>query len=154
MSSQQYRITEPHPSVPASHYVYSGRGGAGNITHINPKNVSAGPDATGPASQGTLRTPSANAYFTAGRGGAGNLHREKERAIFSFDEELDRQRKMMEHQAPVYHIGRGGAGNLVDSMGEKRRESRGSNGSTNSSDSVRHSMDAAWNKVRGSLSRH
>ena len=73
--------------------------------------------------------------------------------MFSFDEELDRQRKMMEHQAPVYHIGRGGAGNLVDEMEEKRRTSRSSSGSTSSSDSVRHSMEGAWSKVRGSL-RH
>jgi len=153
MSSQQYRITEPHPSVPASHYYYSGRGGAGNVTHVNPKKISTGADASGPASAATIRPPPANAYFTAGRGGAGNLHREKERAMFSFDEELDRQRKMMEHQAPIYHIGRGGAGNLVDEMAEKRRTSRSSGGSATSSDSVRHSMEGAWNKVRG-LGRH
>lgn len=74
--------------------------------------------------------------------------------MFSFDEELERQRKITAHQAPVYHVGRGGAGNLVDEMGEKRRQSRSSAGSTSSSDSVRQSMEGAWNKVRGSLSRH
>ncbi|KAF2429392.1 hypothetical protein EJ08DRAFT_650422 [Tothia fuscella] len=153
MSSQHYRITEPHPSVPASNYYLSGRGGAGNLTYINPKKVSAGPDASGPASSTTIRAPPANAYFTAGRGGAGNLHREKERAMFSFDEELDRQRKLMEHQAPVYSIGRGGAGNIVDEMSEKRRASGSSRGSTSSSDGVRHSMEGAWNKVRG-IGRH
>jgi len=153
MSSQQYRITEPHPSVPASHYFHSGRGGAGNVAHVNPKNVTAGPDATGPASSAPIRATSGNAYFTAGRGGAGNIHREKERAMFSFDEELERQRRMMEHSAPVYHIGRGGAGNLVDEMSEKRRASRSSSGSTSSTESVRHSMEGAWSKVRGSL-RH
>jgi hypothetical protein len=74
--------------------------------------------------------------------------------MFSFDEELERQRKITAHQAPVYHVGRGGAGNLVDDMAEKRRASRSSAGSSSSSESVRHSMDAAWTKVRGSLSRH
>jgi len=74
--------------------------------------------------------------------------------MFSFDEELERQRKLMEHQAPIYHIGRGGAGNLVDDMSQKRRESRSSAGSTSSSESVRHSMEGAWSKVRGSLARH
>jgi len=154
MSSRNYSITEPHPSIPATHYFHSGRGGAGNVAHVNPKNVTSGPDASGPASRVTIQTPTPSSYFAAGRGGAGNMHREKERAIFSFDEELERQTKLMEHQAPVYHVGRGGAGNLVDEMGEKRRQSRSSNSSTSSSESVRHSMDAAWNKVRGSFTRH
>lgn len=154
MTSQQYRITEPHPSVPSSTYFHSGRGGAGNVTHVNPQSVTSGPNATGPASQTKIRPAPANAFFAAGRGGAGNIHREKERAMFSFDEELERQRKLMEHQAPVYHIGRGGAGNLIDDMSQKRRESRSSAGSTSSSESVRHSMEGAWNKVRGSITRH
>jgi len=34
-----------------------------------------------------------------------------ERPIFSFDEELERQRKMLENMVPYVHIGRGGAGN-------------------------------------------
>jgi len=154
MSSRNYSITEPHPSVPATNYIHAGRGGAGNIARLNPKGVTSGPDASGPAARVALQVPTASSYFTAGRGGAGNMHRDKERAIFSFDEELERQRKMMEHQAPIYHVGRGGAGNLVDEMAEKRRTSRSSNSSTSSADSVRHSMDAAWSRVRGSLSRH
>jgi len=154
MSSQQYHITEPHPSVPVSSYFHSGRGGAGNITHVNPESVTSGPNASGPASSAAIRPPPANAYFAAGRGGAGNLHREKERAMFSFDEELERQRKLTQNQAPVYHVGRGGAGNLVDEMGQRRRESRSSSGSTSSAESVRHSMERSWSKVRGSLSRH
>jgi hypothetical protein len=32
--------------------------------------------------------------------------------MFSFDEELERQRRVLQHAAPVYHyFGRGGAGN-------------------------------------------
>jgi len=155
MSSHNYSITEPHPSVPASHYFYSGRGGAGNVSRVNPQAVTAGPDATGPAARISLQPTPSSAYFGAGRGGAGNMHREKERAIFSFDEELQRQQRLLENQAPVYHIGRGGAGNLIDEMEEKRRSSHSSSGSTSSAESgVRRSMDSAWNRVRGAVSRH
>ena len=48
----------------------------------------------------------------SGRGGAGNAFPASERAIFSFDEELERQLRW-ESVAPVYHVGRGGAGNLI-----------------------------------------
>lgn len=34
--------------------------------------------------------------------------------MFSFDEELSQLRRGSEAVAPVYHIGRGGAGNLMD----------------------------------------
>lgn len=53
--------------------------------------------------------------FTTGRGGAGNVHPSSERAIFSFDEELERQLSQERHAAPVYHVGRGGAGNVSSS---------------------------------------
>jgi hypothetical protein len=33
--------------------------------------------------------------------------------MFSFDEELERDRLFHQHHAPVYSIGRGGAGNVV-----------------------------------------
>merc|ERR1719282_488249 len=105
-----YHITEPHPSIPASHIYHAGRGGAGNVMRVNPKSVTSGPDASGPASRIKLTPPPADALFTTGRGGAGNVHREKERAMFSFDEELAQQERLREHAAPVYHIGRGGAG--------------------------------------------
>jgi hypothetical protein len=82
------------------------------------------------------------------------MHREKERAIFSFDEELERQSKLMDHQAPVYHIGRGGAGNVDSSLDAQRRSSQSSAGSTSSADSVRRSMDSTWSRVRGVISRH
>ena len=156
-SSESYRITEPHPSVPKSHYVHSGRGGAGNYTQVNPQNVTSGQTASGPASVTSLKGASPNAYFTAGRGGAGNVHRENERAIFSFDEELERQQRLIEHQAPIYHVGRGGAGNLVDEV-RPRTASRSSTSSGNSSGSEfnargRGSVDNAWNRFRGSFSK-
>lgn len=146
-----YQITEPHPSVPTSHYYHAGRGGAGNITKVNPKDITSGPDASGPASRIAINTPPANAYFIAGRGGAGNVHREKERAIFSFDEELAQQRRVMENAAPVYHIGRGGAGNAVDEMHPRasRQNSASSNLSndSNASHGARKSFEEAWHRV-------
>ena len=48
-------------------------------------------------------------------------------AIFSFDEELEKLSKAQETIAPVYHIGRGGAGNYYGG-------GRGSRDSWNSSD--------------------
>jgi hypothetical protein len=55
-----------------------------------------------------------------------------ERPIFSFDEELERQRRMMQNIAPVYHIGRGGAGNYAsgsEAGSLSRRSSAGSDSS-------------------------
>jgi len=136
---------------------FGGRGGAGNVTRVNPENVTSGPNATGPASRVKLTPPPSNAYFTSGRGGAGNLHREKERAMFSFDEELAQQERLREHAAPVYHIGRGGAGNAIDEMHPRthRQNSSSSNASSDSdaSHSVRHSIEGAWHRVSKQFAR-
>jgi len=142
----QYQITEPHPSVPSSHYIHAGRGGAGNYAYVDPKQATSATEAQGPASRIKLSQPSSSNYYLAGRGGAGNIHLQRERAIFSFDEELERQRKMMEHQAPIYHIGRGGAGNAIDDMKSSRRSGSGS--SVMSDDSQHSKIGAAWDKVR------
>jgi hypothetical protein len=50
-----------------------------------------------------------------GRGGVGNMHLfVAEQQIFSFDEELEKQKEMVARMAPVYHaVGRGGAGNWI-----------------------------------------
>lgn len=41
------------------------------------------------------------------------MHRcPSERAIFSFDEELEQQLRRDARAAPIYHVGRGGAGNV------------------------------------------
>ncbi|KAL8672529.1 MAG: hypothetical protein Q9224_007569, partial [Gallowayella concinna] len=42
------------------------------------------------------------------------------RPMFKFDEELERERRNSE-VVPVYHVGRGGAGNLVNEMGTTGR---------------------------------
>jgi len=158
MVSSKYRITEPHPSVPSSHYVHAGRGGAGNVAHVDPRSITAGADASGPASRTALNTTYAanpNPYYATGRGGAGNMHHTQERPIFSFDEELDRQRKMMQHQAPVYHVGRGGAGNFANEYSRRMSErSEVSDASSTTDRSVRGSMEGAWNRLRGTLSKH
>jgi len=162
MVSSTYRIAEPHPSIPATHYIHSGRGGAGNISHIDPKAVTSAQDATGPASRTKLNSNHgalSSHYYTSGRGGAGNIRNTAaERPIFSFDEELERQRRMMEHQAPVYHVGRGGAGNFASETAAtlSRRGSSGTDASSASSvgtGSVRHSVEATWSRLRGSFAK-
>jgi hypothetical protein len=146
-----YHITEPHPSAVAS--AYYGRGGAGNVTRL-PKNVTPGQDASGPASCIKLSPPPSTAVFMSGRGGAGNIHREKERAMFSFDEELAQQERLREHAAPVYHIGRGGAGNLVEErVKTSRQNSSTSTASADSERGVRGSIEGAWLKVSRQFSR-
>lgn len=62
--------------------------------------------------------------------------------MFSFDEELEHQMKQARNVAPVYHVGRGGAGNLHRSSGASdgqylltRRASNNSNGSNSSAES-------------------
>jgi len=109
-------ITEGTPVHTAGAYYQTGRGGAGNYRRLE---ASAKSEVTGtfqPA-QPTLTNPPpppASGHFYGGRGGAGNIHRGSERAIFSFDEELERDRRYYTQQAPVFSvIGRGGAGNIV-----------------------------------------
>lgn len=155
-----FHLTEPHPSVPRTSYIHSGRGGAGNFKHIDPSTVTSPSSASGPASLTPL--PGADTTtraFTSGRGGAGNVHRASERAIFSFDEELERQRIVDAKVAPVYHIGRGGAGNLIDdrrpSMDSHRQGSASSMMSRDSdvSDKARRSVEGAFRKVSRTFSR-
>lgn len=144
-----FHITEPHPSVGGS-YIYSGRGGAGNVTRVKPTELTNGTTASGPASRIKLTPPPSNAYFASGRGGAGNMHREKERAMFSFDEELQQQERLRSQQAPVYHVGRGGAGNLVDELKPRsQRQNSASSASSNESEKegVRRSMETAWHRL-------
>jgi len=63
--------------------------------------------------------------------------------MFSFDEELQQQMQQAKHVAPVYHVGRGGAGNLYRSSNPiidansvlSRRDSNNSASSTSSAES-------------------
>ena len=126
-----YSVTEPHPTV--KKYVHSGRGGAGN-TFRAPK-TSEGSTARGPASVLEAGLPASSSKFSSGRGGAGNIHHSSERAIFSFDEELERQntreRKMKE--GAVWHVGRGGAGNWTSSQPESSRKASTSSAGSDAS---------------------
>ncbi|ETN41550.1 uncharacterized protein HMPREF1541_03486 [Cyphellophora europaea CBS 101466] len=140
-SSRTYSLLEPHPHATPRAYLATGRGGAGNYTRA-PSNLTSGATAQGPPSRIHLssissaapRSPSTSdasttgssksrsssstsGGFHSGRGGAGNVHPSTERAIFSFDEELERQMGQERRAAPVYHVGRGGAGNVYASSG-------------------------------------
>ncbi|TGZ78862.1 hypothetical protein EX30DRAFT_128780 [Ascodesmis nigricans] len=110
-------ITEGAPTT-TTRVFHCGRGGAGNY-HSVPKNLPA-PPTTIPSA------PRANFY--AGRGGAGNARNATERAAFSFDEEIERDRIFHEHHASVYSVGRGGAGNIV--TGDARSQYSGRSDAT------------------------
>lgn len=150
--SRNYSVTEPHPTVPKTGgYIGGGRGGAGNYKHYQSTDLTTGPNATGPASRVTLSKPQRR-IIPAGRGGAGNMFNEAEESIFQFDEEMLARR---ERQAPVYHIGRGGAANWVDESKPRnpRKDSTSSASSQMSSDSavsaVRRSTERAINGLLG-----
>jgi hypothetical protein len=149
-----FHITEPHPSVGGS-YIYSGRGGAGNVTRVKANDLTHGATASGPASCTKLIPPPSTSYFASGRGGAGNMHSAKERAMFCFDEELQQQERLRSQQAPVYHVGRGGAGNLVDEM-KPRSQRTNSSSSTSSNESVkegvRRSVGSAFSRMSRTFS--
>lgn len=153
--SSHFHLIEPHPSASPSNVYGSGRGGAGNHARIDPSLVTKGSDATGPASRTKLALPPSNARSFTGRGGAGNVRRSGERAIFSFDEELEAQQRLQDEPAPVYHVGRGGAGNAVNEM--KPRASRFGSGSstdsTSSNDSASSATSAKLRNVKDKLSR-
>ncbi|KAJ5322218.1 Protein of unknown function DUF3602 [Penicillium brevicompactum] len=160
MPSSNYRVVEPHPSVPHASRpaVYTGRGGSGNIVSLKNTKTTEARTATGPASLTRLdsRAPTT---FTSGRGGAGNVHSSSERAIFSFDEELERD---MRRAAPVYHVGRGGAGNTMyrddSSSSSLSRKYSAASTATNSStgsvadrarDMARRGLEKGWGKLKG-----
>lgn len=159
--SANYHVIEPHPSVPHSSRpaLHTARGGAGNIIVLKNTKTTDSRTATGPASLTRLdsNTPG---NFRSGRGGAGNVHSSSERAIFSFDEELERD---LRRAAPVYHVGRGGAGNMMifddsySSYSLSRKHSSASSATGSSSGSTadrarekaKRSLEKGWGKLRG-----
>lgn len=160
--SAAYQVTEPHPSVPSgkSAYIHAGRGGAGNYARYNFNDLTLGPIASGPASRGRISPPPSNGSFTTGRGGAGNTfsRRDSQRAMFSFDEELERQAKVVENasRAPVYHIGRGGAGNAIEEMKPVQRQGSATSASStgsSASEKVRRSLGDVVRSLSRTVSR-
>ena len=86
------------------------------------------------------------------------MHSSSERAIFSFDEELEHELRREEKVAPVFHVGRGGAGNMIYStesmFGLTRKYSGGSDSSSGSmaeraKDKARRSLERGWGKLTG-----
>jgi len=126
-----YSVVEPHPT--ANTFVHSGRGGAGN-TFKAPK-TSSGSSARGPASLIPSLPQSSSSKFSSGRGGAGNIHPSSEKALFSFDEELERQttRERKIKDGAVYHVGRGGAGNMAQRREASKRKDSSSSGESDGS---------------------
>lgn len=162
MPISSYRVIEPHPSVPNNSRpaLHTSRGGAGNVVNLRGTPTTDSRTATGPPSLTRLdsRTPSA---FISGRGGAGNVHSPSERAIFSFDEELERDLRRERDAAPVYHVGRGGAGNMIysgdnysirsqDTYSLYRKKSGASSSSTESAtEKARRTIQNGWGKLTG-----
>ncbi|EAW10764.1 DUF3602 domain-containing protein [Aspergillus clavatus NRRL 1] len=163
-AAMNYRVIEPHPSVPHTSRpaLHTARGGAGNVINLKNTKTTDSQTATGPASLTRLDSRIPKAY-TSGRGGAGNVHVSSERAIFSFDEELERE---LRRAAPVYHVGRGGAGNMMFSDSASNGSggsvlsrkfsstSTASGGSTGSAaerarDKALRGLEKGWGKIRG-----
>ncbi|KAG4442259.1 hypothetical protein IFR05_002250 [Cadophora sp. M221] len=142
-----FQLVEPHPSV--NHYAHAGRGGAGN--YFKAPKTSNGSTARGPASLFENGIPKSTSMFSSGRGGAGNIHKPSERAIFSFDEELQLQKTREEKMkdGAVYHIGRGGAGNWSSTRPESSRKD--SSSSSDSNGSVRSGF---FGRLSHTLDRH
>ncbi|RVD83807.1 uncharacterized protein DFL_005581 [Arthrobotrys flagrans] len=149
---------------PAPHtaYYHTGIGGAGNYRKLTAAEVAA------PKAKTHDIKPQARPFY-GGRGGVGNAHAASERAMFSFDEELQRDKLRRDSIAPMYTVGRGGAGNIVpheeeghDSEAEEdrvslegsvRRVSESSNHSGYSSRSIASNADRIVNKIRN-FGRH
>lgn len=146
--SSRYSIVEPHPSVtPRQQYIGTGRGGAGNVVKA-PTTITRGSDASGPASRAaSLSVP--RRTFYSGRGGAGNHVNDAPR-MFSFDEELAHEMQQSKHIAPVYHVGRGGAGNLCKASSSTNHNltRRMSDTSTSSTSSAESGADVATRNLK------
>ncbi|CZT45117.1 uncharacterized protein RSE6_05399 [Rhynchosporium secalis] len=128
-----FQLVEPHPNVNC--YAHAGRGGAGN--YFKAPKTSKGSTAVGPASLFEHGLPKSTSKFSSGRGGAGNIRKPTERAIFSFDEELQLQKTRDEKskEGAVYHFGRGGVGNWTSIRSKSSRKD--SSSSSDSTGSVR-----------------
>jgi len=92
--------------APQTAFYHTGVGGAGNYRKLTKSEVAA------PKAIPHDVKPKARPFY-GGRGGVGNAHSASERAMFSFDEELQRDKLRRDAVAPMYAVGRGGAGNIV-----------------------------------------
>ncbi|KAI4189060.1 MAG: hypothetical protein L6R41_001727 [Letrouitia leprolyta] len=136
------RLSEPHPTVTSSSRLPTGRGGAGNFTRPPPPSALPSTSTVVDPSSSSIHSSSSHKNnIITGRGGAGNIYcTSEERPMFKFDEELERERRNSE-AVPIYHVGRGGAGNLINEKGTTRRDSSASERSAASRDGSRKSWD-------------
>ena len=125
----------PYPSK-GQRYIHTGRGGAGNCSILPPSNLTNKHNShvNHQHHQPSLPALSSPRTVSFGRGGVGNMHTQtqptstpqhpRERAMFPLDEELEAQLRQARNtpMAPVYHVGRGGAGNISRSIGTSRIE--------------------------------
>jgi hypothetical protein len=148
-SSRSYSLVEPHPHA-TTPYIHTARGGAGNTFKATSSANSFTIPVSIPRKSVEHKQPST---FKSGRGGAGNVHQSSERAIFSFDEELERQMRQQEAMAPVYHVGRGGVGNMIYTDSSSARRNDPETSSTRSTSSVESGADTATRTVRRSLEK-
>jgi hypothetical protein len=148
-SSRNYSLVQPHPHTTSPH-IHTARGGAGNIIKNPASSKNFTTSTSIPRAFPEHKQPST---FKSGRGGVGNVHHSSERAIFSFDEELERQMRQQQAMAPVYHVGRGGAGNMVyaDTSATRQRDSE--TASARSTSSAESGTDIAGKAVRRSLEK-
>jgi hypothetical protein len=149
MSSRSYSLIEPHPHA-TTPYIHTARGGAGNTFKADSSAKALTPHASIPRQP---VEPKQRSTFKSGRGGAGNVHHNAERAIFSFDEELERQMRQQEAMAPVYHVGRGGVGNMIYTDSSSTRRNDPETSSARSTSSVESGADVAARAVRRSLEK-
>jgi len=145
---------EPAPHTSMFH---TGIGGAGNYRKLTTVELAT-------PKPKNLDLKSQPRPFYGGRGGIGNAHSASERAIFSFDEELQRDKLRRDSIAPMYAVGRGGAGNIihnddeaiasgdedenVSAEGSIRRLSESTTGSRYSNYSISSNADRIVNRLR------
>jgi len=148
VSSRNYSIVEPHPHA-TKPYIHTSRGGAGNV--VKSASGSKWGSTSSTSSSASFASSSQPNTFKSGRGGAGNVHHNSERAIFSFDEELQREMRQQEAMAPVYHVGRGGVGNMAHPSDSSSRRKNSETASTRSTSSTESGADIATRAIRRSL---
>ncbi|KAK2768630.1 hypothetical protein FQN54_000486 [Arachnomyces sp. PD_36] len=158
MSSSYYSFETNHPTSYGKRPVlHTPHGSAGNgASHDTTTSTHQSTGA--PTSTSRLQHNTPKDYRTSGHGGTGNTYySSSEWAIFSFDEELERQLKREKEAAPIFYVGRGGAGNTVHpgqySFTRKRSDtsSIASNSTLDSEgeDKTRRNIGKGWGKIMG-----
>jgi len=118
--SNTFQIIEPQLSASASR-LRSGRFGAGNLTKTPPIQTQGFGAPVPPRVSTSPTSFRRQQNFAARRGRADSVCYLEELAIFSFDEELQQQLRRV-HVAPVYHVGRGCAGNATYNSRARRKD--------------------------------